>query len=238
MTQKLYQSDSYLKEFEAEIASATEEGIILDKSAFYPTGGGQPCDTGKLIRLRDNKEFQVTEVKKSENGPLHVIAEPGLQPGDKVRGIINWDRRYKLMRMHSAAHVLSAAVNKLTGALVTGKQLKEDESRIDFSLEDFDREQIPKLAEEANSSISKGAEVKTYTLPREEALKIPGMVKLAGRLPPSIPQLRIVEIKDVDTQACGGTHVKEIKEIGGIEVTKAQNKGASNRRLYYKLKEI
>jgi len=233
LTKQLYFDDSYLKEFDASVVSVNENAIELDQSAFYPTGGGQLCDTGKLVK--DGKEFAVTEVRKQDGKVVHIVSEQGLQQGDKVKGVIDWERRYKLMRMHTAAHVLSATVNKITGALVGGKQLKLDQSRIDFTLEQFDSEKIQQFGEEARKTTEKGALVKTSFMKREEALKLPGMIRLASRLPPEIPELRIVEIEGVDIQACGGTHVKNIKEIGQIKVIKTENKGKGHRRMYYSI---
>lgn len=231
MAELLYFSDSYLQEFDATVIAADGTNISLDKTAFYATGGGQPNDTGKLVC--DGKEYKVTDVKKSEQGPVHVVDQPGLKAGDKVQGILDWERRYRFMRMHSAAHVLSAAVNKLTGALVTGKQLDLQQSKIDFSLEQFDKDKIQQFGEEANKMIAAGAMVKTSFMKREEVLKTPGMIRLAERMPPNVPELRIVEMVGVDIQPCGGTHVKDIREIGSIKVLKADNKGKTNRRMYY-----
>jgi Ser-tRNA(Ala) deacylase AlaX len=233
MNKPLYFADSYLKEFDATVTAVDGMNVVLDQTAFYATGGGQPNDTGKLVL--DGKEYKVIDVKKGEQGAVHVVAEPGLKPGDRVKGVIDWDRRYRLMRMHTAAHVLAATVNKLTGALVGGKQLELDKSRIDFTIEQFDQERIQQFADEANKAIAAGAPVTTSFMPREEALRIPGMVKLIERMPPNIPELRIVEIKGVDIQACGGTHLKEIKDIGTIKVLKAENKGKGHRRMHYTL---
>lgn len=231
MTKIIYFSDSYLKEFDATVVVVDGTNVILDQTLFYATGGGQPNDTGKLVC--NDKEFIVKNVRKSEQGVVHEVSESGLNNGDKVHGIIDWDRRYRLMRMHTAAHVLCATVNKLVGALVTGKNLDLNQSKIDFSLEQFDKDKIQQFGDEANKIIAAGTPIKTYFLPREEALKMPGMVKLAERMPPNIPELRIVEIIGIDTQACGGTHLKDIKEIGIIKVLKAENKGKTNRRMYY-----
>ncbi len=233
MNKSLYFSDSYLKEFDSTVVAMEGTNVILDQTAFYATGGGQPNDTGKLIC--NGKDYAVTDVKKSDQGTVHVIAEPGLKIGDRVHGVIDWERRYRFMRMHTAAHVLSATVNKFTGALVTGKQLDLQQSKIDFSLEQFDKDKIQQYGEEASKTCASGAQVKTYFLPREDALKIPGMVRLAERMPPNVPELRVVEIIGIDTQACGGTHVNDIKEIGTIKVLKAENKGKTNRRMYYTL---
>ena len=139
------------------------------------------------------------------------------------------------MRNHTAAHVLASLLNKGTGALITGNQLEEDHVRFDFSLEKFDRELLEEYLERANKLFGTDVPVKWYELPREEAMKIPGIVKMAGAFPPNLPSLRIVEIVGVDKQADGGTHVKNLKEVGKIELIKTENKGKNNRRIYFKL---
>ena len=138
--------------------------------------------------------------------------------------------------MHTAAHLLSSIFNKEYGVLITGNQIDEDKTRIDFNMENFDRGNIIKIIETANELIKQDITIKTYYLPREEAMKITGVVKLAGALPPDVNELRIVEIPGVDIQADGGTHVKSLAEIGTIEFLKAENKGKDNRRVYYSVK--
>jgi misacylated tRNA(Ala) deacylase len=233
MDKPLYLVDSYLKEFDAVVVFVHGSDVILDRTAFYPASGGQPNDLGMIIC--NGKEYVVNNVRKSEQGIVHETAGPGLCPNDRVHCVLNWERRCKLMRMHTAAHVLSAVVNRMAGALITGNQLNLDKSRIDFSLEEFDKGKIQKFADEANRLISAGAAVETRFMPREEALKLPGIVKLADKLPPNVSELRIVDIKGFDAQACGGTHVKELSEIGKIIVLGAENKGKSNRRMYFTL---
>ena len=137
------------------------------------------------------------------------------------------------MRMHTSAHILSAVVNGETGALITGNQISPDQSRVDFNLEDFDREKMSHYVEEVNRAVKRELDVKTYFMKREEALANPGFVKLANAMPPSADVLRIVEIGDVDTQADGGVHVKNTREIGRVVGLKTENKGKSNRRLHF-----
>lgn len=233
MTTLLYFDDNYLKEFDATVTAADGTNVLLDQTAFYATGGGQPNDTGRLVC--NGKEYKVVDVRKSPQGVVHVVDQAGIKAGDKVHGVLDWDRRYRFMRMHTAAHVLSATVNRMTGALVTGKQLGLEQSKIDFSLEQFDKDRIQQFGEEASRTCAAGAPVKTYFMKREDVLKTPGMIRLAERMPPSIPELRIVEIANVDIQPCGGTHVRDIREIGAIKVLKAENKGKTNRRMYYTL---
>ena len=234
MTELIYMTDCYAKEFDATITKVDGKFVVLDKTAFYPQGGGQPTDTGKLIK--DGEEYTVVFAKKKGPDVSHEVDKEGLQIGDAVHGIIDWDKRYVLMRMHTAAHILSEVFHKETGALITGNQLNIDKSRIDFSLENFDREKINEYVAKANEIINKDLPIKIYTLPREEAMKLPSVTKLANVLPPAVKELRIVEIEGFDVQADGGTHVKSTKEVGEIEVVSAENKGKNNRRVYFKLK--
>ncbi|MEK6984728.1 MAG: alanyl-tRNA editing protein AlaXM [Nanoarchaeota archaeon] len=235
MENALYMSNSYLKEFEATVESIKDDKfVVLDKSAFYPSGGGQPHDTGVMIC--NGEEYPVVYVGKFSGQISHEVSKPGLKAGDKVNGKINWDRRYKFMRMHTAAHLLISIFNKESNVLITGNQIDEDKTRIDFNMENFDREKILKYIETANGIVKQDLPVKMYYLPKEEVLKLPGVVKLASALPPNIETLRIVEIPGVDLQADGGTHVKSLSEIGTIEFLKAENKGKDNRRVYYTVK--
>ncbi|NOZ80504.1 MAG: alanyl-tRNA editing protein [DPANN group archaeon] len=235
MAKALYMDDAYLKEFEATITSVKDgRYIVLDKTAFYPNGGGQPHDTGTL--LRDGETFRVVFTGKFSGDISHEVDKAGLKQGDKVQGIIDWDRRYALMRYHTAAHILSGVFNKEAGALITGNQLDIAKGRIDFSLEEFDREKMAAYFEMAQAIAEKDLPIKVYYMDREEALHIPEMVKLAGVLPPAVKQLRIVDIEGFDRQADGGTHVRSTREIGKIVFTKAENKGKNNRRVYYTLR--
>ena len=235
MEKALYMNDSYLKEFEAAVESVKDDKyIVLDRTTFYPVGGGQPHDTGLMIC--NGEEYPVVYVGKFSGQISHEVAKPGLKPGDNVIGKINWDRRYKFMRMHTAAHLLISIFNKEANVLITGNQIDEEKTRIDFNMENFDREKIMKYIETANEIIKQDLPVKVYYLPREDAMKIPGVVKLAGALPPDVQTLRIVEIPGIDLQADGGTHVKSLAEIGTIEFVKAENKGKDNRRVYYTVK--
>ncbi|MBN1544207.1 alanyl-tRNA editing protein [Candidatus Woesearchaeota archaeon] len=235
MTELTYLEDSYMKEFEAAVTKAEGKLITLDRTCFYPTGGGQPGDTGVLVAA--GKEYRVISAKKSGQEVVHEIDQEGIKEGDKVTGMLDWSRRYRFMRGHTACHVLSYVVNKETGALITGNQIAEDKCRIDFDLENFDRERIKAFEEKENQIIGEGVEVSTRFLPREEAFQIPSVLKLKNVLPPSVETIRIVEIGKYDTQACGGTHVKNTSEIKGISITSAENKGKKNRRVYFVLKD-
>jgi misacylated tRNA(Ala) deacylase len=234
MSNALFLNDSYLKEYPATVISSKDgKYVILDQTIFYPKGGGQPYDTGKI--LRDTEIFNVVYVGKFSGEISHEVDHAGLEPGDKVQCSLNWERRYKLMRSHTAAHVLASLLNKGTGALITGNQLEEDHVRFDFNIEEFDRALLEEYLAKANQLFGTDVPVKWYELPREEAMKIPGVVKMAAAFPPNLPTLRIVEIVGVDKQADGGTHVKNLREIGKVELVKTENKGKNNRRIYFKL---
>jgi len=232
----LYMEDCYLKEFDTNVAEANGKAIILDNTAFYPNSGGQPHDTGKLTS--NGKEYSIVYVAKVDGRVSHEVDKDGLKAGDAVRGVIDWPRRHALMRMHTAAHLLSAVVHKEAGALITGNQLGIDQSRIDFSLEAFDKEKVMEYVRIANELASQALAVRTYFLSRDEAMRIPDVVKLAKALPPDAAELRIVDIGGVDVQADGGTHVLNTAEIGAIELVKTENKGKNNRRVYFTLTNI
>ena len=235
MENALYMDDSYLKEFEAVVESIKDDKfVVLDKTAFYPNGGGQPHDTGVVVY--NGEDYPVVYTGKFSGQISHEVSKLGLKVGDKVIGRIDWDRRYKFMRMHTAAHLLISIFSRESNVLITGNQISEEQTRIDFNMENFDRDKIMQYIETANQIIRQDIPVKTYYLPREEAMKIAGVVKLAAALPPNVETLRIVEIPGVDVQADGGTHVKSLAEIGTIEFVKAENKGKDNRRVYYTVK--
>ncbi|HXY56913.1 MAG TPA: alanyl-tRNA editing protein, partial [Nitrososphaerales archaeon] len=202
--------------------------VALDQTAFNPRGGGLVSDTGTLGGSK------VLEVVKEEEEIFHVMAAPpNFAPGAAVQGVLDWERRFRIMRMHTSAHILSAVVNRETGALITGNQISPDGSRVDFNLENFDKEKMSYYIDLVNEAVGRGLEVKTYFMKREEALANPGFVKLANAMPPSLEMLRIVQIGDVDTQADGGVHVKNTREIGKVAGVKTENKGKNNRRLYF-----
>ena len=231
MTEKLFWKDAYIREFDARVESVDENGVRLDKTAFNPRGGGLVSDTGQLDGVA------VAEVVKRGEEIYHVLGGgAALKQGEGVHGVLDWEKRHRVMRSHTTAHILSAIVNRETGALITGNQIAPYESRIDFSLEAFDRERFGGYVKAANEAAASGAEVRSFFMKREEVLTTPGLVKLADALPPAVETLRIVQIGEIDTQADGGVHVKNTSEIGEIVVNKIENKGKSNRRLYFSLK--
>jgi len=236
MTKALYMEDSYQKGCEATVIKVNDNKyIVLDQTIFYPNAGGQPHDTGRIIK--DNEVFIVDFVKKFGEDISHEVDHPGLKVGEKVTCKIDWERRYKVMRYHTAAHLLSAILFKDTGAKITGNQLSEEKGRIDFSLETFDKEKLKNYEHEFNNMVEKNLPVKTYTMPKQEAFKIASIFRLKNVIPETVNELRIIEIEGIDKQACGGTHVKNIGEIKGITITDAVNKGKNNRRVYFILKD-
>ncbi len=236
MTTLLCLEDSYLRECHAIVVSADGPEIELDRTVFYPRGGGQPSDTG-FLSTGSAPGFRVQEVLKKDGKVVHVLGSDisGLKTGEKIRCVIDWERRYNLMRMHTAAHVLGATIYDDLHAQITGNQLDTDKTRFDFNLENFNREAFDQVVAKVNGLLLQDIRLKIYSLPRDEALKLPGVVKLAGALPPSIEQLRIVEIPGIDLQADGGTHVRNLKEVGQVQIIKLENKGKSNRRIYFTL---
>jgi len=243
MTEVLYFLDCYLKEFEATVEKVTEgKYVVLDRTAFYPESGGQPGDTGKLIRERDGAEFEVVYVGKFNGDISHEIALAGetgsesLKAGDKVKGIIDWDRRYRHMRMHTATHVIANVIEKEAEAQITGNQLGIDQSRVDFSLEAFDRDKFSEYERIANEIIAGNHPVNLYLVSRMEAEeRLSRLTTLAKGFSEEITEIRLVEIKGVTIEACGGTHLQNTGEIKGVKIEKLQNKGKSNRRMYFTL---
>ena len=237
-TKLLYQDDSYLREFDAKVVEVVSEGVVLDQTAFNPVGGGLVSDTGFLTS--DGRRYQVKEVRvdKNRGEVVHFLdTTEGLDSGAVVHGVIDWERRYRIMRMHTGLHVLVAVLHKRLGVLVTGNQVRPDKSRVDLNLEKPDPDIVKGAFEEANNLLAEGRPVKVYYMKREEAFKIPGIVKLAKALPPSLETLRIVEIEGIDIQADGGPHVANTREVGRLEFIKLENRGKNNRRIYFTLSD-
>ncbi|BCS91888.1 alanyl-tRNA editing protein AlaXM [Metallosphaera javensis (ex Sakai et al. 2022)] len=232
-TEQLYAKDSYMKNFSAKIVRIVPPGVILDRTAFHPRGGGLESDTG--IILYEGNTYKVTEVKFEGNEIVHVLDRiDGLREGSEVEGRIDWDQRYRMMRLHTASHIIASIAFSKYNALITGGNITPEYAKDDFNVENKDI--LPRIVEEANEIARKGINVKVYFLPREEAMKIPGVVKLAEKMPPELETWRIVEIEGVDVQADGGPHVRNTSEIGNIEVIKVENRGKGKKRLYYTVK--
>jgi misacylated tRNA(Ala) deacylase len=236
-TKPLYLYDSYLKEFEAKILQITGNQVILDQTAFHPLTGGVAHDTGCLLKANLRYEVVRVEINKETKEITHTLGEEvELNQGDLVQGSLDWDRRYKLMRLHTAAHLIAAIMYTDYNALITGGQVDPEHAKLDFNLPRTDREIFKAAVGKATKEAYKGVQLKTYFLARDEALKMPGVVKLAEKMPPQEKELRIVEIPGIDLQADGGPHVKNTNEIGEIQLLKIENKGKNQRRLYFNVK--
>jgi misacylated tRNA(Ala) deacylase len=235
MTELLYQTDSYLQEFDAEVTSvrAAERGVLLDRTAFYPGGGGQPCDFGTLTVA--GVTYPVDKVKKQGDDVLHFLGGDAPLPssGSAVRGTLDWARRYKLMRTHTALHVLCGTVFRDYGALVTGGDMEPLKGRMDFEFESMRGELVREIEAAVNAEAAKAREIRVRILPRAEAFQIPDLIRTKiNLLPEGIVQVRTVEIVGLDLQADGGTHVHNTNEVGRIRVADYKSKGAINKRIY------
>ena len=235
MTELLYQTDSYLREFDAVVIAVQEEtrSVVLDKTAFYPGGGGQPCDFGSLSVA--GVTYAVEKVKKQGDDVLHFLGgdAPLPAPGSASRGTLDWARRYNLMRTHSALHALCGTVFRDYGALVTGGDMEPLKGRMDFEFETMRGELAREIEAAVNKEAALGREIRVRILPRAEAFQIPDLIRTKiNLLPEGITQVRTVEIVGLDLQADGGTHVHNTNEIGKIRVTDYKSKGASNKRIY------
>ncbi len=228
MTELLYLHDSYLREFNAVVTAHASSAVALTRTAFFPGGGGQPPDWGSL--RWDGGAARVSDVTK-EAEPWHRV-EGALPPvGTSVHGALDWDRRYAIMRYHSALHVLVGAVYHLFHALVTGGAIYAERARMDFALEDLSKERVAAIEVEANRVISEERRILTRYLSRAEFERF-DLVRLARNLVPAdLHEIRVVEIEGFDAQADGGTHVANTREIGSLVITKTENKGKINRRL-------
>ena len=227
MVEELFRQDSYLKEADAVVTALEERGVRLDRTNFYPTGGGQPGDTGVL--RWDGGEAAITDTVKADGGDvLHVLAPDTARPpaGTRVKAVLDWDRRYRHMRMHSALHVMSAVIK----GNVTGGQVGADKSRLDFNLDG----EVPTkewVTEEINKLLAVDLPVVPQWITDDELAARPELVKTMSVRPPSgAGRIRLLSIEGVDLQACGGTHVARTAEIGRVECTKIENKGKMNRR--------
>src|SRR5712664_175617 len=232
MVEELFRQDSYLKEADAVVTALEERGVRLDRTNFYPTGGGQPGDTGFL--RWDGGEAAIVDTLKADGGDvLHVLAPQAPRPavGATVRAVLDWDRRYRHMRMHSALHVMSAVIK----GNVTGGQVGADKSRLDFSLEG----DVPAkewVTEEINKLLAVDRAVTPQWITDEELTARPELVKTMSVRPPmGAGRVRLLAIEGIDLQACGGTHVARTGEIGRVECIKIENKGKINRRFVISL---
>jgi len=234
MTELLYQTDSYLREFDATVVAvdATANRVALDRTAFYPGGGGQPHDLGTLTF--QGRSVEVTQVKKEGDLVWHVLASPFMpEPGQEVRCALDWPRRYALMRTHTALHILCGVVWRDYGALVTGGNMDPGQGRMDFEFATLRGELVSEIEAKCNAEVAAARDVRVKIIPREEAFQIPDLIRTKiNLLPEAIREVRTVEIVGLDLQADGGTHVANTREVGRIKVLDYKSKGAINKRIY------
>lgn len=235
-TDLLYQRDSQLRSFEAVVVAVDPDrrAVSLDRSAFYPGGGGQPSDAGTLSA--GGRWWPVPEAARSGAVVWHTLGgdDPLPAVGVAVRGELDWERRYQLMRTHTALHVLCGVVFRDFGALVTGGNMAVDGARMDFEMDssEFTPERVAEIEARANAEIAAGRDIRVRILPREEAFAIPDLIRTKiNLLPEGIAEVRTVEIVGLDLQADGGTHVANTREVGGLKVVGTRSKGKANKRL-------
>jgi misacylated tRNA(Ala) deacylase len=236
-TKLVYQYDSYIKEYESTITRVLGDLVFLDETIFHPRSGGVEYDKGFLIVNGERVEVVEVFIDKETSEVAHRVSKSiTAKPGTRVKMVLDWGRRYRLMRLHTAAHIISAIMYSEFNALVSGGNINPEYAYDDYTIEKLDKETLVKVIEKANEVVGRDLEVKIYWLPREEALRIPGVVKLAERMPPEVKELRIVEIPGVDVQADEGPHVRRTSEIGKIAFLKAENKGKNKKRIYFTVK--
>ncbi len=237
MTEELFLRDSYLREFDALVERLAGREVILDRTAFYPGGGGQPPDRGTLgvgpVRA------SVVDVRREGREIIHVLDNPIPDTVRDLRGELDWERRYAHMRHHTALHVLSGVIWRNFGAKVTGGQMRADRARMDFSFPgEWTTDVVGEIERLTNEALASARSVKIYRLPREEALKNPDLIRTQVNLVPErVKMVRIVEIEGIDAQADGGTHVANTREVGTLEITNHKSKGRQNKRVEFVLDE-
>lgn len=237
MTDELFLRDAYLREFEAKVLSLSGREVVLDRTAFYPGGGGQPADKGTLGV--GPIEANVVDARREEGGEIiHVLDNAIPETVRELKGVLDWGRRYVHMRYHTALHALSGVIWVNFGAKVTGGQMRSDRARMDFSFPgEWTADVVGEIQRLANEALAAGCPVKVYELPREEALRNPDLIRTQVNLVPErVKTIRVVEVEGVDAQADGGTHVASTREVGEIEVTGHKSKGRHNKRVEFVLR--
>ena len=230
MTELLFHEHSYLKKFDATVTDVADVGVALDRTAFYIGGGGQPSDTGTLTA--GGRDYAVTGVKRDGGLLVHVIDEDKPETGDLVSGHIDWERRYQLMRTHTALHILCGVVWRDYGALVTGGNMQPGEARMDFELERMSADFAEEVEAKINEEVAAARSVLAANLSREDAEEIPDLIRTKiNLLPAHIREVRTIDIQGLDVQADGGTHVNNTTEVGRIRVIGHESKGRINKRL-------
>ena len=236
MTGELFLKDAYLKEFEARVVRLSGREVVLDRTAFFPAGGGQPADKGTLgvgpVRA------SVVDARREGGDVVHVLDNAIPDTVQKLNGELDWERRYGHMRYHTALHTLSGVIWRAFDAKVTGGQMRQDRARMDFSFPgEWTAEIVGEIERLANEALGEERPVRVYELPREEALENPDLIRTKTNLVPErVKMVRIVEIEGIDTQADGGTHVANTREVGALEITAHKSKGRQNKRVEFVLR--
>ena len=228
MTELLYLRDAYLREFDATVSAVDAEGsrVALDRTAFYPTGGGQPHDTGALAGA------PVTDVRKDGDDVWHTLDGALPAVGESVHGAVDWERRHQLMRTHSAMHVLCGVIWNEWGNAVTGGNMEPLEARMDFEFDPLPEGFAARVGQLVNEAIAADHPIEVSFLPRDAAVEDADLIRTKVNLiPESVKEIRVVDIVGLDKQADGGTHVRSTREIGGFEVVKTESKGRGNKRI-------
>jgi misacylated tRNA(Ala) deacylase len=225
-TELLYLRDAYLQEFDATVVAVDGSRVALDRTAFYPTGGGQPHDTGTLEGLA------VVSVRKDGDVVWHELDRDPPTVGATVHGAIDWERRHRLMRTHSAMHVLCGVIWNEWGNAVTGGNMEPLEARMDFEFDPLPEGFAARVGDLVNAEIAADRPIEVSFLPRDTALADEDLIRTKVNLiPPSVAEIRVVDIVGLDKQADGGTHVRSTAEIGRFEVVKTESKGKGNKRI-------
>ena len=240
MRNPMYQLDAYIKQFEATVighhidTERGEQGLLLDDSVFYPGGGGQPCDFGVLSS--GDSSWQVGRVRKISGQAVHFIEGEMPAVGSTLSGELDWERRYKLMRTHTAMHVLCGVVWRDYQAQVTGGNMEPLSARMDFEFETMQKELVSEIEAAVNAEVAAARPIAVQILPRAEAFAIPDLIRTKiNLLPEGIDEIRTVELVGLDLQADGGTHVANTSEIGRIRIPKYKSKGKINKRIYVEI---
>ena len=234
MTEILCYDDSYLREFDATVIDAASKGVVLDRTAFYPGGGGQPADSGLLNA--GGETYAVKRISRQDGKLVHEIDGERPAVGAAVHGTLDWERRYLLMRTHTALHILCGVVWRDYGAQVTGGNMQPGSARMDFELENMSVDFAERMETLINEEVRAARSIEIDTLPRDEAFTIPDLIRTKiNLLPPAITEVRTVNITGLDLQADGGTHVANTSEVGVIKVVGHESKGRINKRLRIRL---
>mgnify|MGYP001160900994 CR=1 FL=1 len=230
MTEQIYNSDAYIKELDSKIIEVNEDHIVLDKTIFFPGGGGQPNDLGSIFV--DNQELKVEKVSWKDGKIAHFINDNDLKVGDLIKSKIDWERRFKLMRTHTALHILCGVIWRDYQAAVTGGNMEPLKGRMDFEFPSLSAELTEEIEKKVNVEVQEDREITVDFLPREEAFQIPDLIRTkVNLLPESLKIIRTINIHGLDLQADGGTHVSSTLKVGKIKITGHESKGKINKRI-------